>query len=309
MIRAVRWILPLAVLGAGVVAAGSPTTQQPAGSGSIDTILVDVRVVDRLGAPVMGLTPQDFEISVDGKARAVLSADYQAENGTQQSSVVVVADRDNLRIATSRATLDAAAAFLERLPQSHAVGALVLPMAKPSFDIGTDRVPVTAALRRVLGTYDPRWAGTTDELALRSALHMVIGRLNGVPGRRTIVYLTDRLDQAVTITDLAQRASLSGVVFYVVAADAPVMLPDDVSSLAIEAERDNLVALAAATGGAMLRRIAGAEAIFNRLALELSGQYLVGFAASPSGDGGRHALKVTVKRPGLSVRARRQFVR
>lgn len=304
-----RWSLPLAVSAIIVAIAGQPNAQQPAGSGSIDTILIDVRVIDRLGSPVMGLTTADFEISVDGKPRSVLSAEYQAENGTQQSSVVVVADRDNLRIATSRATLDAAAAFLERLPESHAVGALVLPMAKPSLDIGMDRIPVSAALRRVLGTYDPRWAGTTDGLALRSALHMVIGRLNAVPGRRTIVYLTDRLDQTVAITDLAQRASLSGVVFYVVAADSPVILPEDVSSFAIEAERDNLVALAAATGGAMLRRIAGAEGVFNRLTRELSGQYLVGFAADPSGDRGRHTLKIAVKGSGLSVRARRQFVR
>ncbi|HXT71726.1 MAG TPA: VWA domain-containing protein [Vicinamibacterales bacterium] len=302
-------ILPFAVWTAVVVAAGQLTPQQPAGSGSSDAILVDVRVVDRLGAPIMGLTVNDFEIRVDGKPRSVLSAEYQAENGTQQSSVVVVADRDNLRVGTSRATLDAAAQFLERLPPSHAVGSLVLPVAKPSLDLGTNRAPVSAALRRVLGSYDPRSAGTTDELALRSALHMVIGRLNAVAGRRTIVYLTDRLDQSVSIADLAQRASLSGVVFYVVAADAPMISPEGASSLAEEVDRDSLVALASATGGAMLRRIAGAEGVFGRLTRELSGQYLVGFAVDPSGDRGRHMVRVAVKRPGVSVRARREFVR
>jgi VWFA-related protein len=301
--------LPLVVLLVLTVIAGHSRVQEPPGRASTVAIAVDVRVVDRLGAPVMGLTAQDFEVSVDGKKRTVLSAEYEADSATQQSSVVVVADRDNLRIGTSRSTLDAAAGFLERLPPSHSVGSLVLPMAKPALQIGTDRVAATEALRHAVGGYDPRTAGSTDELALRSALHMVIGRLTAIPGRRTIVYLSDRLDYRVTIDDLARRAALSGVVFYIVAADAPVMTADDVPSLAAEIDRDSLVALAAASGGAMLRRIAGAEVVFGRLARELSGQYLLSFEADASRDVGRHAITVSIKRSGLSVRARREFVR
>src|SRR5262249_45998852 len=131
-----------------------------------------------------------------------------------------------------------------------------------------------------------------------------------MPGRRSVVYLSDRLDATVSTDDLAQRASLSGVVFYIVSADAPFVPGDLRSDLTTnEPERDSLVALAAASGGALLRRVAGADAVFDRLSRELSGQYVLTFAADASRDSGRHAIKVAVKQSGLSVRARRQFVR
>ena len=298
------------VVTAGLIAISGPFSwQTPASGTQADVIAIDARVVDRLGAPVTGLSADDFEISVEGRRRPVLSAEYQTDSANQKSSVVVVADCENLRWSTSRPTLDAAAEFIERLPSSHAVGFLILPAAKPPLEIGSDRAPAMAALRKASGTYNPG-GGWTGELALRTALHVVIGRISAMPGRRTVVYLSDRLDYSVSTDDLAQRASLSGVVFYIVAADAPIMAGDPRSNIAInEVERDSLVSLADATGGALLRNITGAEGVFNRLTRELSGQSVLSFAASPSGDPGRHAIKVAVKRPGLSVRARGQFVR
>jgi VWFA-related protein len=299
----------LAALAASIPLAGMPQGQAPTAGGAADAIQIEARVVDRLGAPVTNLTADDFEITVEGRRRPVLSAEYQHESAAQKSSVVVVADRENLRMATSRATLDGAAEFIERLPPSHAVGFLILPSAKPTVEIGSDRAAGIAALRRTLGTYQPG-AAWTGELALRSALHLVIGRISAMPGRRSVVYLGDRLDYTVSTADLAQRASLSSVVFYVVAADVSVMPDDTRSNLAVnEAERDGLLSLAAASGGALLRRIAGAETVFDRLARELSGQYVLSFAADASGDLGRHTIKVAVKRSGLSVRSRREFVR
>src|SRR5262249_10897669 len=151
-----------------------------------------------MGAPVTNLSADAFEINVEGRRPPVLSAEYQAESTTQKSSVVVVADRENLRRSTSRITLDAAAGFIERLPSSYAVGFLILPAAKPALDIGDDRTAAIAALKRTFGTYDENGQGWTGELALRSALHLVIGRITAMPGRRTVVYLSDRLDQAVS---------------------------------------------------------------------------------------------------------------
>jgi VWFA-related protein len=51
-----------------------------------------------------------------------------------------------------------------------------------------------------------------------------------------------------------------------------------------------------------------ADAVFKRLALELSGYYLVTFEPEPGDrDGKVHDIAVNVSRPGITVRARRQF--
>ncbi|HEY7473779.1 MAG TPA: VWA domain-containing protein [Vicinamibacterales bacterium] len=51
-----------------------------------------------------------------------------------------------------------------------------------------------------------------------------------------------------------------------------------------------------------------AGAVFNRLALELSGYYLITFEPETADrDGRRHDIAVNVTRPGLTIRARRQF--
>src|SRR5262245_46376245 len=106
----------LAVVAALIASAGPFAGQTPASPAPADVIQIDVRVVDGRGAPVTGLLAAEFEVTVEGSRRPVLSAEYQTENATQKSSVVVVADQENLRRTTSRLTLDAAAQFIEQLP-------------------------------------------------------------------------------------------------------------------------------------------------------------------------------------------------
>ena len=70
----------------------------------------------------------------------------------------------------------------------------------------------------------------------------------------------------------------------------------------------SLDALAGAARGTALEIIGSAEIPFTRLARELSGYYLVGVEAEARDrDGKFHPIKVEVKRPGVSVRARREL--
>jgi VWFA-related protein len=303
-------------LALGLLFAQTAGQRVPPFRGGVDVVVVDARVVDRRGSPVMGLTPADFEIKVDGRVRPVVSLEYQSASaapnqaGSQASSVLILVDQDNLRIGSSRPVLDAAAAFVEHLPPSHAVGFTLLPQGTPSIEIGADRAGVAALLRRLFGLYNANNAPGIDERAVRTALHGVIGRMTAIDGRRTVVFLTDRLDRSVTTADLAHRAALAGVVFYVVASDAPVIGADTREPTGPPGdEYDGLVGLATASGGALLRRISSADPVFERLGRELSGQYILTFAADPSGDRGRHDIIVRMKRPGMDVRARREFVR
>ena len=70
-----------------------------------------------------------------------------------------------------------------------------------------------------------------------------------------------------------------------------------------------LDALTAMGGGAMFEVVAGADRAFERVALEISGQYLLGLEpAEGDRDGKPHTIEVKVRRKRVDVRARRQFV-
>jgi VWFA-related protein len=73
-------------------------------------------------------------------------------------------------------------------------------------------------------------------------------------------------------------------------------------------QEDGLAAIAQATGGEMFRLISNSNFAFERLAAELSGYYLLGFEPDTGERDGRpHALEVRVRRPGVTVRSRREF--
>src|SRR5205085_5944625 len=62
---------------------------------SLDVIAVDVQVIDRDGAPVAGLGPEKFEVTINGRKRRVLSADLIESRGaaslTPEERAVAVA--------------------------------------------------------------------------------------------------------------------------------------------------------------------------------------------------------------------------
>lgn len=70
-----------------------------------------------------------------------------------------------------------------------------------------------------------------------------------------------------------------------------------------------LAMVAEATRGDLFRVVSNSDFAFQRLSAELSGYYLLGFEAEAGDRDGRpHAISVAVRRRGVTVRARRQFV-
>ena len=73
---------PSAVLGAVAMVAALGLAGLWAGAGllaqtfrsSVDLIAVDVQIVDRSGVPLTSLKPEDFEVTLDGRRRRVVSA-------------------------------------------------------------------------------------------------------------------------------------------------------------------------------------------------------------------------------------------
>jgi VWFA-related protein len=147
----------------------APVRQQPTFRSAVDLIAVDVQVVDADGDPVGPLTPEQFEVSIEGHKRAVVSAEFirhdaappgitptvpgnPAESGTPQTgrTIVLAFDSGSFEVGHEQAPVEAIRSFLDRVNAEDRVGLFVFPLGfwiPPT----TSRATVRASLDRILG--------------------------------------------------------------------------------------------------------------------------------------------------------------
>ena len=158
-------------------------------------------------------------------------------------------------------------------------------------------------------------ARTTTTMTL-SALRRVIDSLREFDGPKTVVLLSEGLvadPQFVEFSDLAAAARDARVTIHVLQldvprADAAEARPSPTAMYDRQLRTDGLVRVAGAARGALFQLVGSDPAPFNRIALELSGYYLVGFEPHDSDrDGSEHQIRVSLLRKGALVRARPTF--
>jgi len=135
-----------------------------------------VHVVDGTGRPVPGLRPEDFAITVDGRPRPIVAADYvsyatsasatpagpetarpdftsnrEGALSTEGRTILLVVDEENIRAGAAHAAARAAEQFLDRLQPTDRVGLVVMPRTSVAIDPTTDRAHVKDALTRISG--------------------------------------------------------------------------------------------------------------------------------------------------------------
>lgn len=149
------------------------------------------------------------------------------------------------------------------------------------------------------------------------ALESVLQALGDVEGPKSLVWISEGLvidGPGAELASLERLAAAGRVTVNVIMLDAPFA---DVSerelSPSAREDRDlqmrGLEMLAGYTRGAIFPVGGSADAVFQRLEEELSGYYMLGVESTPAdGDGRRHGIKVSVRRRGANVRARREFV-
>lgn len=152
-----------------------PATQKPPTTfrSGLDLIAVDVQVIDRDGAPLSGLGPDKFEVSINGKRRRVVSANLieskssttltPAERAAATGGPAVVPnlarvlfiaiDCLSFDASASRHVIAAARDFLDKLPATDEVGLFAYPYG-PKMNPTTDHAAVSRALATVLGQRD-----------------------------------------------------------------------------------------------------------------------------------------------------------
>lgn len=255
-------------------------------SSGVNLVEVYASVTGANGEPVTGLTQADFELRESGEPQAI--SNFTA--GDFPLSVAIAVDRSfsmsgpRLELAKS-----AARAFLGELrPGDEAMILAIGSEVEVAAPLSTDRAAQLKALTR-LDAF-----GTTE---LYDAVVRAIDSVQPAKGRRALVLLSDGDDRYshASAADALDRARRSDVMAYPVAPGA---------------SRPPLFAeLATLTGGRSFhaRDPETLTATLRGIARELRQQYLLGYTPSRplvAGSNEWRSISVTVKRPGVQVRAR-----
>jgi VWFA-related protein len=145
-----------------------PQLPQPTFATDVGVVLVDVHVVDSDGNPILDLRPDDFEVRIDGRVRAIESAQlirYAPEPSAQRESggsagprpprmFVIAVDEHSLPVGGAVAAVKAAEKFIDRLQPDDLVGLYAYPTGLAQHDLTLDHESVRRALQRITGLLD-----------------------------------------------------------------------------------------------------------------------------------------------------------
>lgn len=318
------------------VLAGSLFAQEPAA----DLAGIEVHVLDRDGRPIAGLTHADFEVSIGGRSRPVVSARFvgadvpaAADGSTGASALiapvegrlfVMVVDAASFNAAESAGIGSTAQGFVDQLSKHDRVAVFTFP-AGPRVEATTDRAPVREALEAIV----PQQAssGMTTFRRTIDGLGEVLRGAGSSSQRKFVVLVTagtkpegspgTQPDPANTSTGLAQQAAASNAAIYslfVGHSFLELTIPRKPSTLGASVPRtldddglENWLAqLSGRTGGALIK-VGGAssDAAVSRLLLETSGYYRIALALSDAERiGPAQPFAVKVKHETAIVRAR-----
>jgi VWFA-related protein len=237
-----RWIA--AAVGAGVVAgvlwttAAGPTLaadaapQTPTFRTGVDLIPVDVQVVDGDGRPVDGLTIDQFEVTISGRKRRVVSVDLidhrttsaapsttavTATASAPESSmipprrvVILAVDTYSLDPATAAPILASARAFVEKLPADDEVGLFAYPMGL-KVDPTTDHAAIARAIGQIAIQRDAPPAG---EFSLTPSEIVELSTWIAARPTREAQQLADDLCKGDTTCLMRLNAEVTGAILH-----------------------------------------------------------------------------------------------
>lgn len=383
-------LLLIAAVGGGLVHGAPSAQEQPAATfkSAIDLVRVDVSVLDRDGRPVPGLGASDFTVSVDGKARRVVTADFVPSSASAPVDVpaskhystnvgstggrliMFIVDQASIGTGRARQTTAAAERFVSRLSPSDRVGIVTVPSME-QIDFTANHATVRARLQRLVGSAAPalglREMGLSESLAiargdersissvlarecrglmsdierrmcrqeiltnasmvhaetrdrsmsLLSALRSVLLRFTQTPEPKTVILISGGLvleqdfSQLAWFAQLVARAQATVYSIFILAPHfeasqqrMPTQYREDLTL-----SEEGLAHVADVGRGSLFRLTTDPAPIFDRIAVELTGYYLLGFEAEPADREERqHRFKVEVpSRDGVDVRARPEF--
>jgi Ca-activated chloride channel family protein len=305
----------VAVLLAGALVDASQ--QGPIRSGT-RTVAVYATVTDAEGRLVPDLTRDDFEIYDNGK-RQPLSV-FASE--IQPITLVMLLDRSGSMQTNFRLVEVAAGEFVRRLLPADKVriGSFAGRVQLDPRDFTSDRETMLGILATELQPAGPTPLWNAISVGITALLHQ--------ERRRVILVFTDGIDAPMrfgannmSLPDVTRRAVAEDVMVYAIGLAA--RMPSfggrrggmgrrgfgGAPGGRVQQPDPGLKKVAAETGGGYfeLTSTNDLSGAFTRVADELHRQYALGFEP-PVLDGKTHPLEVRLKRPGMTVRARKSYV-
>jgi len=295
-----------------VAVATSSAFQQPTFKSGAKTVAVYATVTDKDGRLVPDLTREDFEIRDSGKTQpiAVFS------NEVQPISVVIMLDRSGSMRGNFRLVEAAGEAFVRAmLPEDRArIGSFAEKVQIDPENFTSDKKELVNILRTKLQNDGPT--------PLWNAVDASIATLKDQDGRKVVLAFTDGADNPGGLSfnnksfmDIMRRGQVADVMVYAVGLESTGAAAPSGGSFGgpgggFGGNRPDpgLPAIAEETGGGYfeLRRAPDLAETFARVADELHRQYLIGFVPEKL-DGKMHKIEVKVKKPGMKVRARKEY--
>jgi len=282
---------------------------RPASTIAVDVDLVNLlcSVRDQHGAFVKGLSKEDFQVRQDGKRQTITHFAREVDSPMTVALLLDVSASVAGIVGTEKT---AAGRFFDQALRP-ADQALLVGFAQQIAvlqELTPSKERLQAALERAgpgaLPPVDPqiRPRGGTR---LYDALTLVASqKLQKLPGRKTIILITDGLDNGsiANIAKAVQAAHQADAVVYA------IHFEDD---LRFRHNRGHgmpsLEKLSTPTGGRAFHvdRKTPLADIFSRIGEEMRNQYALGFTPLPDSPPGQfHKLEVTTTRPGLKPQAR-----
>ena len=178
---------------------------QPVFKSGVDLIAVDVAIVDKTGHPIAGIPPEQFEVTVDGKPRRVVSAEFvefvprerpaladavpeavpQPRYSSNEASgsgvgrgrlIFLAIDQGSFKPVGARGAMEAARRFIDRLQPDDRVGLIAFPAPGPSVPASRDHSIARDATTKIIGSAQPlRMSGIDKNVSLAEAIDIRAG--------------------------------------------------------------------------------------------------------------------------------------
>lgn len=305
--RALAGAVALALLTVAVAA----QQQQPTFKSGARTVAVYATVTDREGRLVPDLTKDDFEVEDNGKKQPIAIF----SNDIQPITVVMMLDRSGSMKGNFRLVEAAGEAFVRALlPGDKArIGSFAEKIQIDPEQFISDKQELVKILRTKLQEQGPTPLWNSVDASIES--------LQKQEGRKVVLVFTDGADNPgnfrlnnLSFMDISRRAQRADVMVYAIGLESsgpPAMGGmgrGGFGGFGGNRPDPGLPAIAEETGGGYfeLRRAEDLAATFARVADELHRQYLIGFEPQKLDDK-MHELEVRVKKPGMKVRARKEY--
>jgi hypothetical protein len=312
-----------------VVGAGGPAGLAAQEGGAT----IDFRVLNPDGTPVRDLKPEEVQIRVAGRQRAIKSlrlVDAGAGGGGAAApaasvlpppfgtnaggsgataggrAILIIVDDEALPVGGERAVRDAVTSYVDALSPGDRVAFAIAPRDTAGVGLGSDVARIKEALTKLSGRQRGSSPVVIDTEQTLLLIRSMLAPLAGTESPVTVLFFASRLaspsaDSSVNTSffqEMGTAAAAARAQFYIINSDVSV------------AQRsEGLETLASVTGAGTVLRLAGQPDLLKRIATETSAYYVATIDGESTDRGASgQRLDLRVSRDGVQTRSRPEVV-